>query len=121
VENPFEDPGQVDLTAHVDFTALERLAAANGFRTVSSTTQSEFLVVAGLEAELRALQSSPDLALADYTRARSGIVRMLDPRHMGRFRVLVLERAPSTDTPAAAAATNRTSFVGSEGAGGPAR
>ena len=121
VENPFEDPGQVDLTAHVDFTALERLAAAHGFRTVSSPTQSEFLVVAGLEAELRALQSSPDLALADYTRARSGIVRMLDPRHMGRFRVLVLERAPSTDTPAAAGATNRTSFVGSEGAGGPAR
>jgi SAM-dependent MidA family methyltransferase len=93
VENPFEDPGLVDLTAHVDFTALERLAAASGFRTVSSTTQSEFLVAAGLEEELRALQSSPDLTLADYTRARSGIVRMLDPRHMGRFRVLVLERA----------------------------
>jgi SAM-dependent MidA family methyltransferase len=93
VENPFEDPGLIDLTAHVDFTALERLAAASGFRTVSSTTQSEFLVAAGLEEELRALQSSPDLTLADYTRARSGIVRMLDPRHMGRFRVLVLERA----------------------------
>jgi len=92
VENPFDAPGRVDLTAHVDFTALERLAAAGGFRTVSSTTQSEFLVAAGLEEELRTLQSSPDLTLADYTRARSGIVRMLDPRHMGRFRVLILER-----------------------------
>jgi SAM-dependent MidA family methyltransferase len=92
VENQFDAPGQVDLTAHVDFTALEKLAAANGFRTVSSTTQSEFLVAAGLEEELRALQASPDLTLADYTRARSGIVRMLDPRHMGRFRVLILER-----------------------------
>jgi len=92
VENQFDAPGQVDLTAHVDFTALEKLAAANGFRTVSSTTQSEFLVAAGLEEELRALQSSRDLTLADYTRARSGIVRMLDPRHMGRFRVLILER-----------------------------
>ena len=92
VENQFDAPGQVDLTAHVDFTALERLAAASGFRTVSSTKQSEFLVAAGLEEELRALQSSRDLTLADYTRARSGIVRMLDPRHMGRFRVLILER-----------------------------
>ena len=92
MENQFDAPGQVDLTAHVDFTALEKLAAANGFRTVSSTTQSEFLVAAGLEEELRALQSSRDLTLADYTRARSGIVRMLDPRHMGRFRVLILER-----------------------------
>jgi SAM-dependent MidA family methyltransferase len=90
VENPLLDPGQIDITAHVDFSAVERIAASLGLRTVSSTTQSEFLVAAGLEDELRALQSSPDLTLADYTRARSGIVRMLDPRHMGRFRVLTL-------------------------------
>jgi SAM-dependent MidA family methyltransferase len=94
VDNPFTDPGRVDLTAHVDFTAVRRLAETLGFRTVSLTTQSEFLVTAGLEEELRALQASPDLTLADYTRARSGIVRMLDPRHMGRFRVLTLARGP---------------------------
>ena len=91
-ENPFADPGLVDLTAHVDFTAVARIAAGFGFRTVSSTTQSEFLVAAGLEEELRALQANPDLTLADYTRARSGIVRMLDPRHMGKFRVLTMAR-----------------------------
>ncbi len=90
--DPFAIPGQIDLTAHVDFTAVRSLAEARGFRTVSLTTQSEFLVAAGLEAELQALQASPDLAFADYTRARSGIVRMLDPRHMGRFRVLTLAR-----------------------------
>jgi SAM-dependent MidA family methyltransferase len=90
--DPFADPGRVDLTAHVDFTAVRSLAEARGFRTVSMTTQSEFLVAAGLEAELQALQATPDLVLADYTRARSGIVRMLDPRHMGRFRVLTLAR-----------------------------
>ena len=71
---------------------MAQLAASRGFRTVSLTTQSEFLVATGLETELRALQASPDLTLADYTRARSGIVRMLDPRHMGRFRVLTLVR-----------------------------
>jgi SAM-dependent MidA family methyltransferase len=92
VENPFEAPGQIDLTAHVDFTAVQSIAAGHGFRTVSMTTQSEFLVAAGLEEELRALQASPELTLAEYTRARSGIVRMLDPRHMGRFRVLILAR-----------------------------
>jgi SAM-dependent MidA family methyltransferase len=92
VENPFNSPGEVDLTAHVDFTAVRRLAARRGFRTVALTTQSEFLVAAGLEGELRAVQASPELSLADYARARSGVVRMLDPRHMGRFRVLILER-----------------------------
>jgi SAM-dependent MidA family methyltransferase len=91
-EDLFEAPGEVDLTAHVDFTAAERLAARHGFRKVALTTQSEFLIAAGLEDELRALQASPALTLADYARARSGIVRMLDPRHMGRFRVLTLER-----------------------------
>ena len=33
-----------------------------------------------------------DRPSTDYLRARSGIVRMLDPRHMGRFRVLTLSR-----------------------------
>jgi SAM-dependent MidA family methyltransferase len=92
VDDPLADVGLTDLTAHVDFTALELLAERRGFRIAGLTTQQEFLVAAGLESELRALQASPELTLADYTRARSGIVRMLDPRHMGRFRVLTLER-----------------------------
>ena len=90
--DPFAAVGLTDLTAHVDFTAVRRLAERRGLLTVALSTQSEFLVAAGLEDELRALQASPDLTLADYTRARSGIVRMLDPRHMGRFRVLILAR-----------------------------
>jgi SAM-dependent MidA family methyltransferase len=94
-EDPLADPGEIDLTAHVDFTALERLAATTGFRTVSRSNQSDFLVAVGLEEELRALQSSPDLVLADYARARSAILRLLDPRHIGRFQVLTLERNPA--------------------------
>jgi SAM-dependent MidA family methyltransferase len=92
VDDPFADVGLIDLTAHVDFTALGLLAERRGFVPAGLTTQQEFLVAAGLESELRALQSSPELTFADYARARSGIVRMLDPRHMGRFRVLTLER-----------------------------
>ena len=90
VDSPFADPGLTDLTAHVDFTAVAQLAARRGFSAQPLATQQEFLVASGLESELQALQASPDLTLAEYTRARSGIVRMLDPRHMGRFRVLVM-------------------------------
>jgi SAM-dependent MidA family methyltransferase len=96
VENPFADPGLTDLTAHVDFTAVAHLAARRGFSDQHLATQQEFLVAAGLEWELRALQASPDLTLAEYTRARSSIVHMLDPRHMGRFRVLIAERGART-------------------------
>jgi SAM-dependent MidA family methyltransferase len=92
VEDPFGQVGLTDLTAHVDFTALRLLGERHGFRAAPLATQPEFLVAAGLEAELQALQATPDLAAADYMRARSGIVRMLDPRHMGRFKVLTLEK-----------------------------
>jgi SAM-dependent MidA family methyltransferase len=92
VEDPFTGIGLTDLTAHVDFTALIGLARSCGFADLGLATQSEFLVEAGLQDELRALQDSTQTAAADYLRARSGIVRMLDPRHMGRFRVLTLGR-----------------------------
>ena len=92
VDDPFDSPGRTDLTAHVDFTALQVLAERRGFRTESLVTQQEFLVGAGLEAELQALQASPETDVADYLRARSGIVRMLDPRRMGSFRALTLAR-----------------------------
>jgi SAM-dependent MidA family methyltransferase len=92
VDDPFTDPGLVDLTAHVDFTALQVLGERRGLRSAALTTQSEFLVASGIESELRALQESRATTAEDYLRARSGIVRMLDPRHMGRFRVLELRR-----------------------------
>ncbi len=92
VGDPFEGIGLTDLTAHVDFTALRLIGERRGFRPSPLVTQSDFLVAAGLEAELQALQATPDVDPADYMRARSGIVRMLDPRHMGRFRVLELEK-----------------------------
>jgi SAM-dependent MidA family methyltransferase len=95
VDSPFDGVGLTDLTAHVDFTALAVLGERRGLRSVALTTQSEFLIGAGLEAELRALQASPATTAEDYLRARSGIVRMLDPRHLGGFRVLVMERETS--------------------------
>jgi SAM-dependent MidA family methyltransferase len=93
--DPFAGVGLTDLTAHVDFTALRLLGERRGLRTVALHTQSEFLMAAGLEAELQALQASPDLDAAAYMRARSGVVRLLDPRHLGRFRVLTLARGSS--------------------------
>ena len=90
--DPLANIGLTDLTAHVDFTAVEWLASAAGFEPVRFETQSQFLVGAGLEQELQAIQASPQTTLDEYLRARSAIVRLLDPRHMGRFGVLTLGR-----------------------------
>jgi len=90
--DPLANIGLTDLTAHVDFTAVERLASAAGFEPVRFETQSRFLLGAGLEQELQAIQASPQTTLDEYLRTRSAIVRLLDPRHMGRFGVLTLGR-----------------------------
>lgn len=90
--DPFTAVGCQDLTAHVDFSALQRLAEARGLIPLGLVKQSEFLVAAGLADELRALQASEATTFEDYARARAGVVRMLDPRAMGRFRVLLLGR-----------------------------
>ncbi len=62
-DDPYRHVGRQDLTAHVDVTAVERAAAAAGLAHLATTTQAEFLVGAGTDELLRAIQSgSGDLA-----------------------------------------------------------
>jgi SAM-dependent MidA family methyltransferase len=92
VDDPLLDPGSVDLTAHVDLTAVARLAKRHGLRTAGMAAQSEFLLTAGLEAEWEAIRTAADLDAAGYAAARSAVVRLLDPRHLGGHRVLTLAK-----------------------------
>lgn len=48
--DPLERPGEVDLTAHVDFAALARTALQAGARAFGPLTQREFLERLGLSA-----------------------------------------------------------------------
>ena len=45
--NPYEAPGEQDITAHVNFTALAAAAEQNGMRTQPLVTQSQFLMGIG--------------------------------------------------------------------------
>ena len=90
--DPFEAIGRQDLTAHVDFTAVERALGPFGWRRIGATSQAEFLVGLGVEDILRSIQADPGTTAADYVALRSGLVRMLDPRAMGGFRVLLFGR-----------------------------
>jgi SAM-dependent MidA family methyltransferase len=45
--NPYEAPGEQDLTAHVNFTALAVAAAENGMQVQPLLTQSQFLMGIG--------------------------------------------------------------------------
>ncbi len=97
--DPLVAVGRQDLTAHVDLTAVERAAAANGLQLLGRTTQARLLADLGLGELLVGLQSRSDTTLASYLEARSAVARMLDPRATGAFAVLAFGRGLDTGQP----------------------
>jgi len=55
---PLENPGEKDITAHVDFTAVAEATARHSFRLVGFTDQHHFLVGAA-ESLLKSLEGPP--------------------------------------------------------------
>jgi SAM-dependent MidA family methyltransferase len=96
-DDPFRFVGRQDLTAHVDFTTLARGAEARGLQALALTTQARFLIEAGLERLFAAERDRPDLEAETYVTLRASIVRLLDPRALGGFRVLLLGRGVPAD------------------------
>jgi NADH dehydrogenase [ubiquinone] 1 alpha subcomplex assembly factor 7 len=87
--DPLQDPGEADLTAHVDFAALERAARAAGAATHGPVAQGAFL--RGLGIGLRAGRLIARATPEQEKQIRSGLRRLIDETEMGRlFRVLAL-------------------------------
>ena len=91
-EDVFAAIGRQDVTAHVDFSAVTAAAERRGWHRSGMTTQASFLVAAGLQGELQTRRSDPMATAQDYLALRSAVGRLLDPRVLGGFRVLGLER-----------------------------
>jgi SAM-dependent MidA family methyltransferase len=92
--NILQRPGQQDLTAHVDFTAVEIEGAARGLSTLGYTTQADFLERLGVRRwsemllrEMARLQAQHKLAATESHNYSllSGLVRR---GQMGDFKVL---------------------------------
>jgi SAM-dependent MidA family methyltransferase len=73
-------PGEADLTAHVDFSALAAAARSRGL-TASITTQGEFLLGMGLLERAGALGADGDEILQD--RLRGEVERIAGPSKTG--------------------------------------
>lgn len=56
--DPLEAPGEADLTAHVDFSALARRALAEGAAAYGPLTQGEFLMRLGIVQRAERLQQN---------------------------------------------------------------
>ena len=82
-----DDPGQADLTAHVDFYALAE--AAIPARAYGPRGQGDFLTALGIETRLQFLATNtpPDITQS----LKTGVARLIDPQAMGTlFRVMAL-------------------------------
>ena len=88
--DPFFRPGLVDLTAHVDFSAIARAGVARGMTVAGFATQAQFLVNCGVLDEL-ALCGPPESTA--YLRAASAVQKLTSPAEMGELiKVLALTR-----------------------------
>ena len=97
-DNPYLYIGHQDITAHVDFTALERQGELCGLRKVGFTQQGLFLMALGLGDRIAALSSTSDArsqAIAEakdvmtIMRRRESLHQLMNPMGLGGFGVLV--------------------------------
>jgi SAM-dependent MidA family methyltransferase len=83
------NPGEQDLTAHVNFTALQRAGEAEGLQTEAFMLQAEFLT----RIAARAWGESGSGVERDPARLRQ-FQTLTHPEHLGRpFRVLIQSRS----------------------------
>src|SRR5438876_3998715 len=88
-EDFYAAPGEQDLTAHVNFTALEAWGKRAGLETAGCTSQTAFLLALGQENEFADLYDEGQTE-ADRTKARLQLKTLIHPEGMGeRFRVLI--------------------------------
>lgn len=82
-------PGEQDLTAHVNFSALELWGRRSGLETVEFTSQTAFLLTLGQPNEFADLYD-PGQTEAEELRARLHLKTLIHPEGMGeRFQVLL--------------------------------
>lgn len=95
--HPLDEPGETDITADVNFTALEHVAQAAGAST-RLLRQDDFLAELGLRdrlseirhQELEAARSGDQTTRLQLRSQKTEIETLLHPRGLGDFRVLIV-------------------------------
>ncbi|GCE14330.1 class I SAM-dependent methyltransferase [Tengunoibacter tsumagoiensis] len=104
-DRPLVRPGEQDITAHVNFTALLQAGRKAGLRLDTFLTQREWLTKMGIYDELEQIKQR-DFAIIDTDRAsdqgqialfqwynlRQRVAALTEPSGMGNFKVLILKR-----------------------------
>lgn len=102
-DRPLLRPGQQDITAHVNFSALIEEGRRHGLRLNVFATQQDWLQNMGISEELERLRlrdyaasvthrasDEGQIALLRWNALRQGVAALMDPAGMGNFKVLVM-------------------------------
>jgi SAM-dependent MidA family methyltransferase len=97
-DDPLHAPGQEDITAHIDFTALRDAAAESDLQLAGYTGQARFLMNCGildLAAQLHQEHQHDTLA---YARAVAPLQKLLSEAEMGElFKVIGFTKGVQTE------------------------
>jgi len=105
-EDFYASPGEQDLTAHVNFTALESWGKRAGLKIAGFTSQTAFLMALGQRNEFADLYDEGQTE-AERTKARLQLKTLIHPEGMGeRFQVQLQRKGVG--------ASQLTGFVGSQ-------
>jgi SAM-dependent MidA family methyltransferase len=86
--NPYANLGYQDITAHVDFTALELYGELHNLHKIGFTQQGLFLMALGLGDRLNEL-SSGKFSLPEVFKRRDALHQLIDPTGLGSYGVLI--------------------------------
>jgi len=93
------EPGEADVTAHVDFAQLAAAAQSAGAQTEPVVTQGAFLRALGIDARTRALAAAAPEREAEIAAARARLVDATPEAMGGLFKVLGLRHPASPALP----------------------
>ncbi len=88
-DNPYINIGRQDITAHVDFTALERWGDRCGLHKVGFTQQGLFLMALGIGDLIATVSQFRDRSIQEILRRREALHQLINPQGLGGFGVLI--------------------------------
>lgn len=86
-ENPYENIGKQDITAHVNFSSLKKWGDEIGLKTIGYCPQGTFLVALGLDEVITELYGNS----SDYSFEVSKIKGLILPQGMGESHKVIIQ------------------------------
>ncbi len=94
--DPYINIGNQDITAHVDFTAVQNQGELLGLNTVGFIQQGMFLMALGLGERIAAISTTGG-DIQSLLRRRQNLHQLIDPIGLGKFGVLIQSQGLTPD------------------------